>query len=461
MQENAYFVSITESWLDDGVTDAEISIPGYSVYRSDRKCRSRGGTCVYIRSDISTAPSLKYSNNAVEMLVMKVASIDSILVFIYRPPDTTIHEWRDAVQSLENEIENIQAHGKFPNILITGDINFPNAKWEEINAGICNGNSCEQNQIRILMEFMSKYFIAQYINQATRSENILDIVMSNNDHMIANHKFTVNSKYSDHCTITSELNIILNQTISHSSDKCISDTLIPMFDLRDDDEYKWKSYNSLLNEKNWFMEKRNCQSIDEKVNVLYRNIEDTISQVFSLKQRTHKNNVPKDIRKAFKKKKSISDKMRTTKHSDKLNSLKNQLIEIENKISKGIRDKRIKAESKVIDKVKTDTKPFFKYAKSMAKTNESIGPLVNKDDKIIADDQGMAEVLSQQYKSVFSEPADEVTVKNSINENFHKGDKEELKQIYVTSDNLWKVINKLKNEVSPRPDGVSSKCYKN
>ena len=90
--------------------------------------------------------------------------------------------------------------------------------------------------------------------------------------------------------------------------------------------------------------------------------------------------------------------MRTTKHSDKLNSLKNQLIEIENKISKGIRDKRIKAESKVIDKVKTDTKPFFKYAKSMAKTNESIGPLVNKDDKIIADDQGIAEILSQQYK---------------------------------------------------------------
>ena len=78
--ENAYLVSISESWLEEGILDAELKIPGFTVYRSDRKLRNRGGVCVYIRSDISTAPSLRFSNGVVDMLVMKTASIDSILI---------------------------------------------------------------------------------------------------------------------------------------------------------------------------------------------------------------------------------------------------------------------------------------------------------------------------------------------------------------------------------------------
>ena len=68
--------------------------------------------------------------------------------------------------------------------------------------------------------------------------------------------------------------------------------------------------------------------------------------------------------------------MRRTKDKDKLTRLKVELSDVENKINDSLKQKRDKEEKIVIDKLDKDTKPFFKYAKKMAKTNENVGPLM-------------------------------------------------------------------------------------
>ena len=45
-------ISISETWLDDTVTDNEIQIEGYNVIRKDRD-RQGGGVCTYIRQDLA------------------------------------------------------------------------------------------------------------------------------------------------------------------------------------------------------------------------------------------------------------------------------------------------------------------------------------------------------------------------------------------------------------------------
>ena len=45
---NSIMVGITESWLTDQHADAEISIPGFSILRSDRKGRQGGGVALYL-----------------------------------------------------------------------------------------------------------------------------------------------------------------------------------------------------------------------------------------------------------------------------------------------------------------------------------------------------------------------------------------------------------------------------
>ena len=48
----AAMISITETWLDNSVSDAEINIENYTVVRRDRN-RNGGGVCVYIRNDFA------------------------------------------------------------------------------------------------------------------------------------------------------------------------------------------------------------------------------------------------------------------------------------------------------------------------------------------------------------------------------------------------------------------------
>jgi hypothetical protein len=101
---------ITESWLSPSILDAEVSIDGYHLYRTDRSGRSRGGVCAYIREDLATIPSLQWSNGAVEVLVLKARSLGSLIAGVYRPPDTTTEEWTEAINILEESISLAQAN---------------------------------------------------------------------------------------------------------------------------------------------------------------------------------------------------------------------------------------------------------------------------------------------------------------------------------------------------------------
>ena len=40
--------TISETWLDNSVTDVELEVPGYKLYRVDRENKKGGGICVYV-----------------------------------------------------------------------------------------------------------------------------------------------------------------------------------------------------------------------------------------------------------------------------------------------------------------------------------------------------------------------------------------------------------------------------
>ena len=43
-------MNFTETWLDDSIIK-DINIPGYQVFRCDRKYRKGGGTAIYVNED--------------------------------------------------------------------------------------------------------------------------------------------------------------------------------------------------------------------------------------------------------------------------------------------------------------------------------------------------------------------------------------------------------------------------
>ena len=51
---NADIIGITESWTNTDITDAEISLPDYVLFRCDRPTNNKGGgVLLYVRSSLN------------------------------------------------------------------------------------------------------------------------------------------------------------------------------------------------------------------------------------------------------------------------------------------------------------------------------------------------------------------------------------------------------------------------
>ena len=61
-------------------------------------------------------------------------------------------------------------------------------------------------------------------------------------------------------------------------------------------------------------------------------------------------------------------------------------------------------ENKAVGNIKTNPKFFFSYAKKHSKTKTGIGPLRTPEKSLTSSPKRMAELLSEQYKSAFSQP---------------------------------------------------------
>ena len=73
----------------------------------------------------------------------------------------------------------------------------------------------------------------------------------------------------------------------------------------------------------------------------------------------------------------------------------------------------------------------------------------------------MAQILSDQYKSVFSIPATDEIVNNALKDDFHDGSNTEMNEIHISKESIKPYINHLKNEVAAGPNGISAMIYKN
>ena len=60
------------------------------------------------------------------------------------------------------------------------------------------------------------------------------------------------------------------------------------------------------------------------------------------------------------------------------------------------------------DAIKTNSKYFFSYAKKFSKVVSGIGPLMDSSKTLVTCPTQMAEMISTQYSSEFSEPKEEM-----------------------------------------------------
>ena len=126
-----------------------------------------------------------------------------------------------------------------------------------------------------------------------------------------------------------------------------------------------------------------------------------------------------------------------------------ELIQIEVKLQKLYKESDEYKEKKACEAIKENYKFFFSYANKKRKVKSNIGPLKNNQtNEMVTDSAQMAEILADQYSSVFSVPQNQPPKIDGTSHSPHS-----LCNIEVTPDDMTAAIQELRPTAASGPDG--------
>ena len=184
-------LTLSETWLNTTITNAEFVIEGYTLFRQDRLNKRGGGVCAYIPNDIKAFKLREISSvseNLFHQLWLKLQSkkLKSVVICVtYRPPECPL-------SCLETNLKPsfVQALLLNKPIFIIGNLN-------------CNVmKSCPENTA--LENFMFEMNLNQLITTPTRTtdadESLIDVILTSTPHLV-NESGVMDVTISDHLPV--------------------------------------------------------------------------------------------------------------------------------------------------------------------------------------------------------------------------------------------------------------------
>ncbi|XP_076045726.1 uncharacterized protein LOC143027968 [Oratosquilla oratoria] len=446
--EDFMIIALTETHLSVDVRDAEIQLENYTIYRTDRKNRSHGGTIIYLRDDITPNAKLilSYTDDQVQLQALHIQKLNMVVINCYRPPACSLTNFENSISELEHLYKTLPT--PTPDLVLCEDFNFPFIKWPDgIIAGAPQSDKVRAEKVLHLTNSM---FLMQVINTPTRGNNILDLFFINNRDAISS--YMTNNTISDHSLIT----ITTNYTLPDSPiDKSIPPMSNPFSKFNFfNSNINWNEVNSCLSNLNWdTLLQGNDPNVllNSFLEIILTVCEDKIPKRRSLTSR--KSNIPKD-RKILMKRTSLTQQLMKTTNDNHKRALHRKIATTEREIKTSHEEQRNKEEIQAISNIKSNPKYFFSYCKKISKAKTKIGPLQLDNGKMSCP-QETCSVLAQQYTTVFSQPKAESIVNNpqeffSVQNN----DNPQLNDIHFTKTDVLKAISEIRVNSAAGPDGV-------
>ena len=130
-----------------------------------------------------------------------------------------------------------------------------------------------------------------------------------------------------------------------------------------------------------------------------------------------------------------------------------ELEELNTKIQLNHEEERERIEKKAIENIKINSKAFFKFANKTRRAQSKVGPLKSRPD-YYSGPKEMARILSDQYKSVFSNPKDDYDQVTLRNRNAPT-----MEDILLDEDGFEEAMKCMNPWAANGPDGVSAYFY--
>ena len=157
-------MGITETWLNDSVSEAQTCLAGYQCIRSDRNGRRRGGCALYLHNRLVPADQLVLSDSYNNMVAVYVETLHLIFAVIYRPPDANEEDFSALLDGLQMMIDSHSQEQTNVELYISGDFNLPLFNWDQCTPPLNPPNGSYNR----LMNFIEDNFLSQMVKEPTR-----------------------------------------------------------------------------------------------------------------------------------------------------------------------------------------------------------------------------------------------------------------------------------------------------
>lgn len=460
------FIVLTETWLREH-KDAELQVDGYTLFRQDRlrnrrrKGRDSGGVAIYLRKDLAAdaEPILKFSNGVVEVLGVYSRSRELMIFAVYRQPDdiiggnrSTATEFDEALSEIRQALSNHTVG--MPDVLVTGDINLPHARWPEGLPGT-GASKDEKEMLRNLMDLAGEFFLHQLINKPTHKRgNMLDLVFCNNADFLHSHE-TVESMLSDHHIVECATQYRINEECKDKGDDNGNEQTRTFENLNFfSEEVNWAALEDSLSKHDWEFQDQNMnEMLDHFLDVCL----DAASQFVPAKEneasRESRGKIPRERKNLMRRRRRINKHLQKTTSEPRRKKLKEEARQIEKKLQASYRKTRQNQEHKAVHAIKKNAKYFYSYAKKFSLVKVAIGPLVDAAKSLITCPTQMAEMLSEQYSSVFSIPQEPMQFPEDIFISDKSRDRDpHIADIKFSEKDIIKAIDEIANTAAAGPD---------
>lgn len=433
----------------------EYKLDGYSIIEYNIKENEGRGLLLYVKGDI-TCNTVELSTEYCEHSSVEIKTNDgnnALITSVYRSPNSSEDNNTRLLQLLHEISET-----NFKYKLVLGDFNLPNINWNN-----CTTEGGMQGFSAKFIEKIRDCFFTQHIKDTTRMRgssrgNTLDLLFSNDDSIVEDVHLTSPLGRSDHVCV--EVKCDLQDMEERSKDMYYMYEKADYHRMKRSLDIDWDQYlpAHLPTEQKW---RKFITKLREVIDDCVPKRKFRGRQI--MRKRTN-NNLPMSRRlwAKIKRKQRLWARLTELK---KIGGARNnqEYVEVEaqyrrlnNQIRRETRSAIKHKEQEIAKHVKENPKIFWKYVSSKTRTKSRIADLYMDEDKVSKTtcDKEKAMVFAEKFSSVFVKELD-VDVPGISSKNVPS-----LDHVEITDDILKNILQKLKRNKSPGPDGIHPRVIK-
>ena len=470
-KNDSQIIALTETWAK-GHFDAEFQkhFVNYNIMRADRRVtnvhdkdqlQSRGGVMMLTTPDITITPILEFTNGNCEVAIANLPTVNTTIILMYRPSGKgfSFSKYSEAISKINDFLTENAAELKDRNVTLLGDFNFPPpiVQWKRSALGViadfAEGDSIQKSAFEMLLSMTEDHQLDQIVTLPTRGKNTIDLIFTNRPTMFEEQSIRNLHPLSDHNMVKFQL---INPTCIHPQET--QHTKLPQPEIA--------SYNFSKADHQKMKEQLNSTNWDEITTVTNTKPIQTLANSFitgligvakAAKIPLYSHTKQKENQNTAQYLSQVNDLHRKLAHphctiTDK-EYITKKIAEVNAKIQEAHEKEIKRKEGKAVQKIKANPKAFFKYANQSKKTKTTIGPL-KYGDFYYNGSQKMAQILSDQYRSVFVDPKE-----NYDQLTYTRRQLTPLADVVMTKEMFVEAMKNIDPTSAPGPDGVSAYVY--